>query len=54
MRKKCSKNINLYKLKFLGAGIGTIEAIRKVWTCHREVINDVGPIPKNWTLPKAT
>lgn len=33
-----------------GAGIGTKEAILKVWTCHREVINDNGPIPENWKL----
>lgn len=36
-----------------GAGIGTKEAILKVWTCHREIINDVGPIPKDWKIPKA-
>lgn len=35
-----------------GAGIGTPEAIRMVWSCHREVINDYGPIPANWTTPK--
>ena len=28
-----------------GAGIGTKEAIRLVWSCHREVISDVGPLP---------
>lgn len=27
------------------AGIGTREAIRLVWSCHREVINDWGPVP---------
>jgi 1-pyrroline-5-carboxylate dehydrogenase len=27
------------------AGIGTKEAIRLVWSCHREVIADVGPLP---------
>jgi 1-pyrroline-5-carboxylate dehydrogenase len=27
------------------AGIGTPEAIRLVWSCHREVISDVGPWP---------
>lgn len=26
-----------------GAGIGTPEAIRLVWSCHREIIHDVGP-----------
>lgn len=26
-----------------GAGIGTPEAIRLVWSCHREVIHDFGP-----------
>ncbi|KIY97867.1 1-pyrroline-5-carboxylate dehydrogenase [Monoraphidium neglectum] len=28
-----------------GAGIGTPEAIRLVWSCHREVIYDYGPAP---------
>lgn len=28
-----------------GAGIGTPEAIRTVWSCHREIIQDFGPIP---------
>jgi len=30
-----------------GAGIGTREAIRLVWSCHREVISDVGPLPED-------
>lgn len=34
-----------------GAGIGTPEAIKLVWSCHREVIYDYGPVPKNWELP---
>lgn len=33
------------------AGIGTPEAIRLVWSCHREIIQDVGPVPKTWALP---
>lgn len=37
-----------------GAGIGTIEAIRMVWSCHREVIMDQGPVPEDWTIPGAT
>ncbi|GER38569.1 delta-1-pyrroline-5-carboxylate dehydrogenase 1 protein [Striga asiatica] len=37
-----------------GAGIGTPEAIKLVWSCHREVIYDIGPIPQNWTTPKPT
>lgn len=28
-----------------GAGIGTPEAIRLVWSTHREIIHDVGPVP---------
>ena len=28
-----------------GAGIGTPEAIQLVWSCHREIISDVGPVP---------
>ncbi|KAL3639622.1 hypothetical protein CASFOL_017529 [Castilleja foliolosa] len=37
-----------------GAGIGTPEAIKLVWSCHREVIYDIGPVPQNWTTPKST
>ncbi|CAM9340221.1 unnamed protein product [Ectocarpus sp. 4 AP-2014] len=36
------------------AGIGTIEAIRMVWSCHREVIMDEGPVPEGWTTPART
>ncbi|CAK4628739.1 unnamed protein product [Aphanomyces euteiches] len=34
--------------------IGTPEAIKLVWSCHREIINDYGPIQSDWTTPKAT
>eukprot|EP01094_Clydonella_sp_ATCC50884_P025674 TRINITY_DN6854_c0_g1_i1.p1 TRINITY_DN6854_c0_g1~~TRINITY_DN6854_c0_g1_i1.p1 ORF type:complete len:548 (+),score=223.69 TRINITY_DN6854_c0_g1_i1:122-1765(+) len=34
-----------------GAGIGTPEAIRLVWSCHREVVMDEGPIDPEWTTP---
>ncbi len=34
-----------------GAGIGTPEAIQMVWSCHREIIEDFGPVPPGWTLP---
>lgn len=37
-----------------GGGIGTHEAIRLVWSCHREVIEDFGPVHAEWTTPKAT
>ncbi|KAG9394128.1 1-pyrroline-5-carboxylate dehydrogenase [Carpediemonas membranifera] len=33
-----------------GAGIGTVEAIRLVWSCHREIISDFN-IPKGWSVP---
>lgn len=33
------------------AGIGTIEAITNVWSCHREIIQDQGPIPSSWQTP---
>jgi 1-pyrroline-5-carboxylate dehydrogenase len=36
-----------------GAGIGTPEAIKLVWSCHREIIND-NLVPKDWVQPKAT
>lgn len=37
-----------------GAGIGTPEAIKLVWSCHREVIYDVGPVPRHWQTPPST
>lgn len=45
-----------------GAGIGTKEAIHLVWSTHREIIWDKGPIPEDWagqteagfTVPKPT
>lgn len=37
-----------------GAGIGTPEAIKLVWSCHREIIFDIGPLPPNWELPSST
>lgn len=37
-----------------GAGIGTPEAIKLVWSCHREIIYDVGPVPQNWEIPPST
>jgi 1-pyrroline-5-carboxylate dehydrogenase len=36
-----------------GAGIGTPEAIKLVWSCHREIIND-NIVPQIWSQPKAT
>lgn len=36
-----------------GCGIGTPEAIKQVWSCHREIIFD-NVIPDNWTQPKAS
>jgi len=36
-----------------GAGIGTPEAIKMVWSCHREIIMDT-IVPSDWTQPKAT
>jgi 1-pyrroline-5-carboxylate dehydrogenase len=36
------------------AGIGTREAIQLVWSCHREVVGDVGPVPGSWTVPNPT
>lgn len=37
-----------------GAGIGTPEAIKLVWSCHREIIYDIGPMPRNWEIPPST
>jgi 1-pyrroline-5-carboxylate dehydrogenase len=36
-----------------GAGIGTPEAIKLVWSCHREIIHD-NIVPQVWSKPKAT
>jgi len=36
-----------------GAGIGTPEAIKLVWSCHREIIMDT-VVPSGWEQPKAT
>eukprot|EP00607_Mallomonas_marina_P007309 CAMPEP_0182418200 /NCGR_PEP_ID=MMETSP1167-20130531/2677_1 /TAXON_ID=2988 /ORGANISM="Mallomonas Sp, Strain CCMP3275" /LENGTH=503 /DNA_ID=CAMNT_0024592287 /DNA_START=291 /DNA_END=1802 /DNA_ORIENTATION=+ len=35
-------------------GIGTPEAIKMVWSCHREIIVDEGDIPADWTVPPRT
>lgn len=37
-----------------GAGIGTPEAIKLVWSCHREIIYDFGPVPRDWEIPPST
>ncbi|XP_076942986.1 putative aldehyde dehydrogenase [Bidens hawaiensis] len=37
-----------------GAGIGTPEAIKLVWSCHREVIYDIGPVSHDWKIPPST
>ncbi|XP_027331582.1 probable aldehyde dehydrogenase isoform X1 [Abrus precatorius] len=37
-----------------GAGIGTPEAIKLVWSCHREIIYDLGPVSKDWEVPSPT
>lgn len=34
-----------------GAGIGTKEAILTVWTTHREIVRDYGPVSPDWKLP---
>jgi len=36
-----------------GAGIGTAEAIKMVWSCHREIIDD-SLVPGDWVQPRAT
>jgi 1-pyrroline-5-carboxylate dehydrogenase len=37
-----------------GAGIGSPESIQLVWSCHREIIRDIGPVTPGWTKPKPT
>ena len=36
------------------AGIGTPEAIISTWSCHREIIKDIGPIDPDWSTPELT
>ncbi len=36
-----------------GLGIGTPEAIKMVWSCHREIVVDE-LIPDNWVQTKPT
>lgn len=33
------------------AGIGSKEAILLCWSYHREIVNDQGPLPKDWKMP---
>ena len=35
-----------------GAGIGTAEAIKLVWSHHREIVTDIGPMAESWTIPE--
>jgi 1-pyrroline-5-carboxylate dehydrogenase len=37
-----------------GAGIGTKEAIQLVWSSHREIISDIGPVNTEWKTPACT
>ncbi len=37
-----------------GAGIGSPEAIKLVWSCHREIIYDQGPILESWVQPESS
>ena len=34
-----------------GAGIGTPEAIKVTWSCHREIIMDQAELPDGWQTP---
>ena len=34
-----------------GAGIGTPEAIKVTWSCHREIITDQADLPASWETP---
>ena len=36
-----------------GCGIGSKEAIRMVWSCHREIVTDA-IVPEGWTRPVQT
>jgi 1-pyrroline-5-carboxylate dehydrogenase len=34
-----------------GGGIGTASSIQLVWSAHREIISDIGPIKDDWVIP---
>ncbi|KAJ1487339.1 hypothetical protein T484DRAFT_2237213 [Baffinella frigidus] len=36
------------------AGIGTADAIRLTWSCHREIVQDTADIQSDWTTPART
>ena len=36
-----------------GAGIGSPEAIKLVWSCHREIIED-RKVPEGWVQPECS
>ncbi|KAF8821001.1 aldehyde dehydrogenase (naD) family protein [Cardiosporidium cionae] len=38
----------------IGAGIGTPEAVLHTWTAHREIVEDLGPIPVGWKITSPT
>lgn len=33
------------------SGIGTPEALRDMWSCHREVVVDIGPLDSDFVFP---
>jgi 1-pyrroline-5-carboxylate dehydrogenase len=37
-----------------GAGIGSPEAIKLVWSSHREIIRDEMPVTPSWTTPQSS
>ena len=37
-----------------GAGIGSAEAIKLVWSCHREVVADTQTLGEGWVTPERT
>ena len=32
-------------------GASSPEGVLYTWTCHREIVMDIGPAPKNWKTP---
>ena len=33
------------------AGASSHEGIIYTWSCHREIVKDVGPVPEDWSTP---
>ena len=44
-------NINININIDININININLRVMQVWSCHREIISDVGPVVKDWTTP---